>query len=298
MNYKKILKNQKIRFAILKLLDFLPDKMMIKIQYRFSFGRKLNLTDPKRFTEKIQWYKLYYRNSLMITCSDKYAVRDYVYRKGLGNCLIPLYNVYSNINEIDFTDLPMTFVLKTTNGSHTNIICKDKNSLDKTKTLVTLNNWMKTWNTKLGREWAYHMIKPKIICEKYMIDDENNSLIDYKFFCFNGEPFYLYVVTDRFSETGPQLGIFDLNFNQLSYGRADIPRLSKIINKPENFEEMISISKILSKDFPHVRVDLYNIAGKVYFGELTFYNASGYKGYIPDEFDYIVGDKFTLPKRY
>jgi hypothetical protein len=297
MDYKKKLKSKKLRLKILKLFDFVPDKFMIKLQYRLSMGKSLNLKMPKRFTEKLQWYKLFYRDSLMTKCSDKYEVRSYVASKGLESILVPMFGVYENENQIDFEKLPYKFVLKTTNGSHTNVFCNDKNTLDIAQVKSFFKDALKIWAGKIGREWAYYNVVPKIICEKYLDKDENNDIVDYKFFCFNGEPSYLYVISDRYNQSGMSLGIFDLSFNQLQYERRDITRLNKSIKKPANFEEMISIAKILSKDFPHVRVDLYNIEGIIYFGELTFYNGSGYKKYYPDDFDFIVGNLFQLPNK-
>lgn len=296
MDYKKLIKSRETRLKVLKIFDFVPDRLMIKLQYKINTGRKLDLMTPKRFTEKIQWYKLNYRDPLMIKCSDKFDVQDYIESKGLKDILVPLYGVYNNANEINFDELPNSFVLKTTNGSHSNILCKNKAHLDIEASKTQLNHWLSAWTGKVGREWAYHHIKPSIICEKYLEKDKNGDLIDYKFFCFNGEPLYLYIITERFLEGGAKLGIFDLDFNQLPYKRIDIPRLAKEVEKPTNFDEMVQIAKILSRDFPHVRVDLYNIDGKIYFGELTFYNGSGYKGYEPDEFDFTVGSKFQLPE--
>lgn len=295
MNYKKIIKSHKTRIKILRLLDFLPDKLAIHIQYKLASGRWLNLKNPKRFTEKIQWYKLFYRNPLITKCSDKYSVREYVTSKGLSDILVPLYGIYDRVDEINFSKLPNQFVLKTTNGSHTVILCTDKNKMNFDTTRVTLNSWLNSWSCKMGREWGYYNIKPKIICEKLLEKDSNNDLVDYKFFCFNGVPFCLYVIVERFLEDGIKLGIYDLNFNQLPYRRSDIRGLNKNVAKPKNFERMIEIAKTLSHDFPHVRVDLYNINGRIYFGEMTFYDGSGYKGYIPDEFDFIMGKQFTLP---
>lgn len=302
MNYKKLIKSKNLRLKLLKFLDFLPDRLMIKIQYKISTGRKLDLKHPMRFTEKIQWYKLNFRDQLMVQCSDKYAVRKYVESKGLRDILVPILGVYNISTDIDFEELPSSFVLKTTNGSHTNILCKNKEDLNIDYTIQKLNRWISAWDGKMGREWAYHNIIPKIICEKYLENDRDGDLIDYKFFCFKGEPFYLYVITERFFDGGfiyatlTKLGIFDLEFNQLPYKRVDIPKLLKKVEKPENFNRMIDIARKLSKDFPHVRVDLYNVDGQIFFGELTFYNGSGYKGYEPDEFDFIVGEKFELPK--
>lgn len=276
-------------------MDFIPDKSMIKLQYRISQKRKLNLKNPQRFTEKLQCYKLYHRDPLMVQCSDKYMVRDYIASKGLEEILIPLYGVYDRAEDINFDDLPEKFVLKTNNGSHTNIICEDKSKLDIDLTKKTLNEWINAWNGKMGREWAYHDIKPKIICEKFLEKDESGDLVDYKFFCFNGKPFSLYVIVERFLSSGMKLGIFDTHFNQLPYKRRDINRLAANISKPKNFDCMTRIAEILSEGFPHVRVDLYNIDGKIYFGELTFYTAGGYQKYEPDNFDSVLGEQFKFP---
>jgi len=294
MDYKKLIPNQELRLKILRLADFIPDKLMIKMQYKIATGRNLNLNNPKRFTEKIQWYKLFYRDPLITKCADKYEVRKYVESKGYKDILVPLYGVYENANEIDFELLPDKFVLKTNNGSHSNIFCENKSILDLNRTKETLNNWLTKRTVKAGREWAYYDIKPKIICEKYLDKDENNDLIDYKFFCFNGEPFCLYVIVERFLSGGIKLGIFDLEFNQMPYFRSDIQGITRKIQKPKNFDKMIQIARDLSRDFPHVRVDLYNIRGNIYFGELTFYDGSGYKGFVPDEFDYILGNQFVI----
>jgi len=293
MNYKKIIRSQEMRLKILRILEFLPDEQVIKFQYKIATGRKLNLKNPVRFTEKIQWYKLYYRDPLMTKCADKYRVREYVKEKGYEDILIPLYGAYERAEDIDFDKLPDKFVLKVNNGSHTNIFCDDKSKIDKDLIIKTLNNWLKKRTVKAGREWAYYNIKPMIICEKYLKKDEYNDLMDYKFFCFNGKPFCLYVISDRFVKDGIKLGIYDIDFNKLPYQISDKKGLNYDITKPKNFDRMIEIAEVLSKDFPHVRVDLYNIDGDIYFGELTFYDGSGYKGFIPDEFDFILGEKFN-----
>ena len=295
MNYKKIIKSQKLRVKILSVLSFVPDKTMVKLQYRIKTGRKLNLKDPKRFTEKIQKYKLDYRNPLMHKCADKYGVREYIESKGLKEILNTLYGVYENEEEIDFNKLPNSFVLKTNNSSHTNILCDDKSKLDINETKRKLKEFIcKKKKISAGREWAYNDIKTKIICEKYLDKDENGDIVDYKFFCFNGKAYYLYVITNRFLEGGPKLGIYDINGNKTEYRRADMPLLEENIKLPGNLREMKEIAEKLSEDFPHVRVDLYNIKGKIIFGEMTFYDGSGYEGFIPDEFDYILGEKFEI----
>nr|WP_321293148.1 ATP-grasp fold amidoligase family protein [uncultured Trichococcus sp.] len=296
MDYKRIIKSQKLRLKILSFTDFIPSSLMIKLQYKLATGRNLNLNQPERFTEKLQWYKLYYQDALMTQCADKYSVRDYINSKGFGDILVPLFGVYEDARDINFDILPDKFVLKTTNGSHTNILCEDKSKLDTAETIRTLNGWLSEKAEKAGREWAYYDIKPRIICEKYLEKDDNNDLVDYKFFCFNGIPVCLYVIVERFLKGGAKLGIYDLNFAKMPFIRADIAGITKAVKKPKNFDRMIEISKCLSEDFPHVRVDLYNIEGEIFFGELTFYDGSGYKGFIPDEFDKFLGGKFYLPE--
>lgn len=298
MNYKKIIPSLNMRLKILSLLDFIPDKIMIHLQYWIKTGRKLNLKSPVRYNEKIQWYKLYYRNPLMTQCTDKFKVREYIISKGFEEILVPLYGAYDSVLEIDFNDLPDRFVFKANNGggSHNVILCNDKSKLDICEIKKKLASWVSNNNIKAGREWSYYNIEPKIICEKYLEDKSEYGLIDYKFYCFNGEPAYVKVATETITEQGPKNGIFDLEFNQLPYCRIGVEKITNPIKKPKNFDLMCEIAGKLSADFPHVRVDLYNVKGKIYFGELTFYDTSGYQIFEPDEFDFILGDLFTVKK--
>jgi len=297
MDYKKILPNKEMRLKILNLFDFIPDKLMIKIQYFIQTNRRLNLENPKRYTEKLQWYKLNYRDPLMTQGADKYKVREFVKSKGLKDILVPLYGAYDDVKDINFDDFPNKFVLKTTNGSHTNIICENKKELNFDKTRATLEKWLNKKREKLGREWAYYNIEPKIVSEKFLENKNSNKqfagINDYKFLCFNGKPEYIILDVDRFKSH--KRNIYDTNWNKIEV-TTEVDNINKKINPPEKLKEMLKIAKILSEDFPHVRVDLYEVDGEVYFGELTFYNVSGYKNYEPDEFDYILGKKFNLPQ--
>lgn len=291
--YKKIIKSQKLRMAILNLLRFVPDKTMISIQYRIKMGRKLNLKNPERYTEKLQAYKLYHRDSLMTKCADKYRVREFIEEKGLGEILCKLYGVYDKAEDIDYDNLPDRFVMKTTNGSGTNIICKDKSKLDREDTNVKLNDWLKRDCYGLGREWAYKDIEPKIVVEEFL-EDENSKfegINDYKFLCFGGKAEYIVFDVDRF--VGHKRNIYDTQWNNLNIG-TDCDKIDREIEKPEGLEQMIEVANVLAKDFPCVRVDLYWVNGKVYFGELTFYPWTGYVQFDPDEFDFTMGKKFDL----
>lgn len=295
MNYKKLVPSRDLRLKILGLTDFVPDKVMIGIQYKIATGRRLNLQNPKRFTEKLQWYKLYHRDSLMTQCVDKYEVRDYIISKGLEDILIPLYGVYNSPYEIDFRILPNRFILKTTNGSHTNLFCRDKTKLDIKSARTILDNWLTKKTVKAGREWPYYNVKPRIICEKYLDKDKNNDLIDYKFICFSGKVACVFVNAERDSDVGMRFGIYNREFKHLPYRRKGLRDIESSFSKPDNYERMLEIAEKLSADFPHVRVDLYNLDGKIYFGEMTFFHGSGYIDFEPDEFDFILGEQFLLP---
>lgn len=299
MNYKNIIKSRELRVKILTFLNWIPDSLMLKIQYRLQTGRKLHLKCPKRFTEKLQLYKLKYRNPDMLRCTDKYEVRQYIQEKGLGEYLIPLIGIYDKVSNIDFDVLPNRFVAKTTDGGGGNqvLICTDKNLLPEIKFRETLNRWMRTKKTKkqAGREWAYENGFPRrIIIEELIGADKSTTLCDYKFFCFSGKVSYIYGLSDRKLGESVQLGIYDHDFNKLEVSRNDERIQKEALQKPPKFDEMKKIAEMLSKDFPHVRVDLYNIDGQIYFGELTFYDGSGYMSFTPDSFDEDMGNKFDI----
>jgi hypothetical protein len=296
MDYKKLIKNQELRLKILEMTNFIPDKFMIKLQYRIKTGRNLNLKNPTRYTEKLQWYKLNYRDPLMTKCSDKYLVREYVEDKGLGGILNPLLGVYTSSAEISYDKLPESFAIKHTNGSGANIFVKDKSEIDLNNIKNIIDSWMNRKIVNYGREWCYYNVEPKIVVEKLLERDKNNDIPDYKFFCFNGKVKYLYTMVDYVdNHKKGRCSFYTPDFEKLPYRRSEYMEIDRDIPKPKNFDKMIDIAEVLSKDFPHVRVDLYNIKGEIIFGELTFYNASGYTVFSPDEFDYILGKEFILP---
>lgn len=294
--YKKIIKNQDTRFAILRFLEFIPDKPMVTLEYFIKTKRFLNLKNPERYTEKVQWYKLYYRDPLMMQCVDKYNVRKYIESKGLGENLVKLYQVVDDPSQIDFDALPGQFIIKTANGSGTNIICRDKNTFDTAEAVSKMGDLAMRNSAYAGREWAYSGSSKKIIVEELLIDDStpDKSLNDYKFYCFGGKPEYIVVDKDRF--TDHKRNFYDTEWNYIPVD-SDYRCFGDIIPKPENFDEMLRIASVLSADFPAVRVDLYNVKGKIYFGELTFYPMSGYFSLNPDSFDFEMGKKFVLPEK-
>ena len=293
--YKKIIPKG-LRFGILRMLKFIPDRTMLKIQYRLKTGRKLSLDSPVRYSEKIQWYKLYYRNELMTVLADKYRVREYLNSKGESGLAVKLYGVWESPEKIRFEDLPEKFILKTTNGSGTNIVCTDKSKFDENSAKAKMKSYFRQSKAHAGREWAYYRIKPRVIAEELLTGDINSDagITDYKFFCFNGSVKYIIVDTDRYA--GHKRNILDRDWKD-SGVECQYPRKINGIKKPDQLDSMIEKAEKLSSGFPAVRVDLYFVAGKIYFGEMTFYPFSGYVNFRPDNFDYKLGSEFILPER-
>ncbi len=294
--YKNFFRSTKIRHLILSALRFIPDEQMIKLQYRIKMGRKLDLNNPKTYTEKLQWYKLYYRNPLLTQCADKHAVRDYLKSIGYEDLACREYGVYDRAEDIPFDSLPEKFVIKTTNGSGTNILCKNKSELHKEDVISEVNSWLKRDCFGLGREWAYKDIKPRVIVEEYLEDNTNEfeGINDYKFICFDGKVHYVVFDVDRY--TDHKRSIYDADWNYLDIA-TDCKKLDNTIPRPDGFEEMKKVAEALSAEFPEVRVDLYWLNNRVYFGELTFYPWAGYVVFEPEQFDFELGEKFNLSEK-
>jgi hypothetical protein len=277
-----------------KALNFLPDRQMLALQYFVKFHRKCNFDKAQRWTEKLQLYKMYYRNPILGTCVDKYKVRSYVENKGLKNILNKLYAVYDTTDEIDFASLPQSFVLKTTDGGGglNVVLVKDKETIDFSSVINNFNSWMsrfKPGRISAGREWAYSQIeKSRIIAEELLVNNNNPDagVEDFKILCFNGNPTYIIVDKDRYIDH--KRNFYDVNWNRVDV-TTDHEQFDTPYPKPKNFDEMLRIAHILSEDFPFVRVDLYNVDGKIYFGELTFYPWAGYVQFTPSSFDFELG---------
>lgn len=300
MNYKKIFRSQKLRFLILRYLSFVSDKRMLSWQYKIKLGRNLNFKKPDRYTEKLQLYKMYYRNPLLGECVDKYNVRKYIESKGLSDILNTLYGVYDEVADIDFNKLPNKFVVKSTDGGggENILICKDKEKLDIESTKRILKGWKNKKDINAGREWAYTQIdKSRYIIEQLLINENNPKagISDYKIFCFNGKPYCIVYDIDRY--IGHKRNFYDTNWNCLNVS-SDCPNFVDDKVKPEGLKEMLLVAEKLSSDFPFVRVDLYYLNHQVYFGELTFYPWSGYVQFDPDEFDFVLGNLFDISSFY
>jgi hypothetical protein len=280
-----------------KRLESLPEEKyndLIEKEYLKVFGNILDWNNLRTYTEKMQWEKIYDKNPIKTTLTDKYAVREWVEGKIGKDYLIPLIGVWDSFDNIDFDLLPKQFVLKTNHGTGTNLIVKDKYKINMRRAKRMFDDWMKTdYAFTNSLQLHYRDIKRKIIAEKYL-ETNLGELQDYKFLCFDGKPCFCWVDLGRYSKHTRT--VFDMNWKlqpwtQASYGIAnyDIPM-------PKNFDMMIDIANILSKGFSHVRVDLYNIDGKIYFGEMTFTNGSGLDPIIPKEYDKVLGDYWKLPK--
>ncbi len=261
-------------------------------RYFAKFGKYINFDAPQSFTEKIQWIKIYDRNPLLTKLADKYLVRDYVAKKVGEKYLTTLYGVFESASEIEWKKLPNKFVLKSNHGSGWNIICKDKKKLDRKVTFEKLAAWLKQNYYYYGREWVYKNIPPKIVCEEYLDGDKTLGLLDYKIFCFNGEPGFIQVDMGRYIHH-TQI-FFDLNWNALDF-TMNHPKPQQSIPRPRVLEEMIMVSKTLADDLKFVRVDLYAPADRVLFGELTFYPEAGFCDIFPRKYDQIIGMWLKLP---
>lgn len=291
-----ILTDRDKRFAVLAYHGFykrMDDETYLKRLFKIRTGYNLNLDNPKTFNEKLQWLKLNDRNPLYTQLVDKYAVKEYVANL-LGNeYIIPTYGVWEKFDDIDFSQLPNQFVLKCTHDSGGIVICKDKSKLDIQKAKKILDKALKTDFYLMGREWPYKNVKRRIIAEKYMGELSGDSLTDYKLMCFNGKVKCTFTCTDRNVPGGLKVTFFDNSWKKLPIER-HYPSDSKKIEKPQQFEQMKSMAEILAKDIPFVRIDFYEVQGKVFFGEMTFYPGAGFEEFSKIEYDIELGNMIQL----
>ena len=266
-------------------------KAEISRLYKHYLGRDLDWTNLQRYTEKMQWKKLYDVNPLEKTASDKYAVRQWVAEKIGQEHLIPLIGVWDKFDDIDFDTMPERFVLKATHASANNIIVKDKNQFDKKLAALKFKLWQSVDYAYASFEMNYKDIPRRIIAEEYM-EDQNGELPDYKIMCFGGKPYCCFVHQGRF--THHTRDIFDMNWTLMPFTQ-HFSNSENPIPRPRNFDKMVEIATTLSQGFSHVRVDLYNLDGRIYFGELTFCESSGFCEINPDEYDFKMGEMWKLP---
>lgn len=296
---KRILKNPKKIIPLLGnkgMLFWIPDKAYLKLIYNVSMGKKLNLDTPQTFNEKLQWLKLYDRNPEYTKMVDKYEVKKYVAEKIGEEYIIPTLGVWDSFDDIDFDKLPEQFVLKCTHDSGGLVICRDKSKLDidtvKRKVKRSLNrNYFYS-----SREWPYKKVKPRIIIEKYMKnnnDTQQSSLNVYKIFCFDGDPKIIQTIQNDKTEL-ETIDYFDTEWNILDI-RQNFPNSKHPLECPKTLHIMLEKARILSRGHAFIRTDFYEIDNRVYFSELTFYSDSGMAKFNPEEWDLKLGEYIKLP---
>jgi hypothetical protein len=279
-----------LKHFIKKLMPYFIRRKNIQKLYYLYTGKDLNWNNLKTYTEKMQWDKLYNVYEKKSECTDKIKVRDYVGEKIGEKYLIPIYGTWDSFNEIDFSRLPNQFVLKLNTGSGCNFIIRDKATLDLKKVKEIFKYYYSLNFAYQGYEMHYKKIKPRIIAEQ-LLEPEKMDIQDYKFMCFDGEPIFCWVDMDRHS--GHKRNIYSLEWKLLDM-KFGYPNSDEKVEKPEKFDEMIEVVKKLCHDFNHVRVDLYYADGRIYFGELTFTNMSGFTKIEPYEIDRKLGDLWEL----
>ena len=275
----------------------MPDEKYVKKAYRLAFGKELDLDNPVTFNEKLQWLKLYNRKPEYTAMVDKYEAKKFVADLIGEEYIIPTLGVWDKFEDIEFDKLPDKFVLKCTHDSGGLVICRDKSRLDMAVARKKINKSLRRDYYMANREWPYKNVKPRIIAEQYMEDSTTAELRDYKFFCFDGEVKALFIATDRASATEEtKFDFFDADFEHLPFINGH-PNAKVQPEKPQQFELMKQLAAKLSADIPHVRIDFYEVDGKVYFGEITFFHWSGMTKFDPPEWDRVFGNWIKLPEK-
>lgn len=268
------------------LMRYCP-RWALERKFKKRLGYKLNLENPKTLNDKLQWFKWNVRDPRTTKCADKYAVREYVKKKIGEQYLVPLLGVYDSVEEIDISKLPKEFVFKPNHESGRVILCHDKDKINWRKKADVMENWLRENFYYETGEWQYKDIPPKIVCEKMLHGD----VIDYKFFCFKGNPAFVHIIESKGTKHY-DLGNYDLDFHFLKTRKDKKP--SQNLKMPEHWNEMIRIARILAEEFPFVRVDLYDLEGKVYFGELTFTPGNGMSTHLSYEWDKKMGELYDI----
>lgn len=280
-------------YLVSRNMIYMEDTAFLKLQYKNIIGEKLNLNNPQTFNEKLQWLKLNDRKDIYTTMVDKYEVKKYVSDVIGEKYIIPTLGIYNSFDEIDFEKLPNKFVVKCTHDSGSTIICKDKKKFDIKKAKKKINKALKYNYYYAGREWPYKNVKPRIIIEEYIEDEELKDLRDYKFFCFNGKVNLFKVDFNRFLKH--RANYYDKNLKLLEFGEEVCPPdFEKKIEIPKDIMKMILLAEKLANGTKFVRIDFYYTNKKIYFGEMTFYPASGFGKFIPDSWDERLGEMINL----
>jgi len=285
---------KRILYGLIKKNRYLPQEFYAKIYYEYYHGKKLNLENPVRYVEKLQWLKVYFHPQILTKLVDKYEVREYVKERIGAKYLNELYQVCDHFNEIDFDSLPERFIVKGTHGSNMHMIVKEKGKLNRRKLKFDINKWKRiNLYYTTGQEWAYKNVKPRIIVEKFLEDDQS-ELLDYKLFCFNGEVKFIQV--HKWYDGDKSIAHFDLNWNKMEVTSQEMKDFKGEIEKPKYLSKMIELASKLAVNLPFVRVDLYDVNTSIVFGELTFYPSDARKNFFPESFNKTVAEYLVLPE--
>lgn len=275
------------------LCHLVPDKIHLSIKYHALLGQKLNWNNPIGFNEKLQWLKVHDRNPLYNVLVDKYAVKEWVAERIGSEYVTKTYARWDQVDDINFDQLPEKFVLKTNHDCGGIVICRDRTTFDMDAAKAKLGHHLKRNYFWEGREWPYKAVKPCIFAEEYL-DSGASGLTDYKFMCFDGKARCVFTCTGR-SDNDLRVDFFDLEWKHLPFTR-HYPNAEVPPSVPEKFKEMVLLSERLAQAIPFVRVDFYEIAGSLYFGELTFYPGSGFEEFDPRVWDTTLGSWIELPR--
>lgn len=285
---------KKLKTVFINLLRILPDKTYLRLLYLVKCHHKLNLLQPSLFSEKLQWLKIYDRKAIYSIMADKYEAKLFVSKIVGEDVLVKNYGCWDSFDEIDFDALPNQFVLKCTHDSGGVVICKDKKEFNYNEARKKINKCLKRSLFYIYREWPYKNIKPRIIAEQYLSTDDGSPLIDYKFYCFNGEPRFLYISKGLDDHSKASISFVNLDWTFSKYKRSDFKQFDSLPIKPKRFEEMIAISRELAKGTYFLRVDLYNLNGRIYFSELTFFPCGGFMPFTEETHDAEIGKMLNL----
>lgn len=280
-----------------KIMRILPDWAYISLKYYYHFQRFPNLKNPKTFNEKLQWLKLHDKKPIYTTMVDKYEAKKYVADIIGEEYIVPTYGVWERFDDIDFAALPEQFVLKCTHDCGGLVIVRDKGKLDIEAAREKIEKSLKTNYFWEGREWPYRNVKPRIIAEKYLDSETDAGMTDYKFYCFRGEPRFLYVSEGLEDHDTAKISFITMDWEFAEFQRDDYATHQALPKKPELFDEMVQIAKKLSKDQYFMRVDLYECKKQIYFSELTLTPASGFSPLQPSKCDEQLGEWIELPQK-
>jgi hypothetical protein len=284
---------RRLKYYYLKY--FVSDLSLINKNFKKELGRDLNLEEPIKYNDKIQWLKLNWYDATAIICVDKYEVRKFVEEKIGSKVLNELYGIFNSVEEIELNLLPKAFVVKATHDSGSHFVCKDKNSTNWRAEFKKMKSWLKTNYYWESREWVYKDIRPRLICEKYLTEDNGDELLDYRLFCFGGEPKFIALDLQILKKGSTRRNLYDLEWNRLNAEISYPNEFDVEFPKPAQLEQMIEYSKVLAKGFPHVRIDFYNVSNKIYFGEMTFFHRNGFGPIKPEAFEIKMGSWLKIP---